>query len=137
MKENPIASIAKGLVSPVTNYLGKREDRKQAIAEGQTQLAVAKAQGKSKVEMAVSQWELLMAKLTAESLKDEVVTGVVLTPFILVQVGAVWLAITGNSTLFDASRLIFTTFEEAGINYGFIATTVVLAAIGLKWKRAQ
>lgn len=98
---------------------------KQATIEGQTQL-----------EMTAAQWEALAVQQTTSSWKDEYVTIVVTSPLLMFLVGGVYSALTGDTRILLGVTAGIEAIESTGVELGFLMSTVVLAAIGLKfWRR--
>ena len=128
MNLNPIT----GITSAVTGFLGKREDRKTAIATIKSAAAMAKGNNEHTVTMSDKQWELASKAQESGTWKDEFVTLVLYAPLIALIVGAFT---TPDLSLFASAELaidkINTLNTEAG--YGKILWVVTLAALGLKW----
>lgn len=72
-----LKDIVLGLVSPVTNYMGKRSDNKKAIAEQQIQ-RVMNAEDKA------AEWENIQAEAGKHSWKDEYWTIILSVPAVMV-----------------------------------------------------
>jgi hypothetical protein len=97
---------------------------KQATIEGQTQL-----------EMTSAQWEALAVQQTENSWKDEYVTIVITSPLLLLLIGGVYGAITGDTRIIVGAGAAIEAIESTGVELGFLMNSVVLAAIGLKFWR--
>lgn len=126
------ATIIKGLVAPVANAYGKRQVRKQAAETGRAKIALAKDSNDFEIKLTDAEWEAQSKKNETESWKDEYVTILITSPFILVFVAACVGAHTGNFDLLDAVKEGFGALKELGVELGDLMYLVVLAAIGIK-----
>ncbi len=99
---------------------------KQAVAEGETQLELTKAQ-----------WESIAVAQTEHSWKDEYVTIVITSPILLILLGGIAASLTGSTAILDGTIAGITALESTGVDMGLLMQTVVFAAIGLKFVRGK
>lgn len=124
------------LASPVIQWLGRRQDRKDIVAEVNGKIAVSKQRGESIVTIGTESWEALKASQEGGTWKDEYVTIVITAPIVLIIIGSAVQGITGDSSLLDAGLRSVQTLQESGIPMGNLMVAVVTAAISLKVLRS-
>jgi hypothetical protein len=127
-----IAGVAKGLVQPVAAIFEKREDRKKAVSIINAERSRAQTDGEIQISLTDRQWELLSKKGEADTWKDEYITIVVTSPFILIVTGALQSAFGLGTEILDAVAEIFRQAEAADIDLGELMLWTVFAAIGIK-----
>lgn len=127
-----VAGVAKGLVQPVAAIFEKREDRKKAVSIINAERSRAETDGDISISLSDRQWELLSKKGEADTWKDEYITIVVTSPFILIVTGALQAAFGFGTEILDAVSEIFRQAEAADIDLGELMLWTVLAAIGIK-----
>jgi len=64
--------------------------------------------------------------------KDEYVTIVITSPFVLLFVASIWSGVTGDSTFVGAVNLGIENLKNLGVDLGYLMGVVVLAAVGIK-----
>ena len=132
-----ITSLLSGLVSPVTNLIGKVQDRKKAAETLQGKIAMAKQQGEQSITVTDAEWENLAVNKIDSSWKDEYVTIIITFPLVGILGGALWLAFTGDARLLDGIKAGIAELQALGMDYGTLLKAVVLAALGLKLWRSK
>jgi len=129
---NPIVKILGGLVKPVAEIFSKREDRKKAVATIRAQTDAAKTDGDIQVKLSKSQWEIIGKKAEDGTWKDEYITLIVTSPLLIIILGSLQTAFTGDRELLDAAGICFIELKKAGVEMGDLMFYTVLAAIGIK-----
>ena len=103
------------IISAVTGFMGKRQDRKAAESD------------------AKAAWEQAVGRSMENGWKDEYVTVVITFPLWQIFIGNLVHAFTGNDSILaanDASLLQLGQLMDT--SYGQLMLAVVLAAVGLK-----
>lgn len=131
-----IKSLLTSMIGPISNFFQTREQRKIAKIDAQALIAQAKQNGDTQITLTDAQWESISAKGLSDSWKDEYITVVITSPIVLIIVGAVTLALTGDARLLSGSVNAIKQLDLIGINMSDTIETVVFAAVGLKLWRA-
>lgn len=121
---NPLNLIG-SLVSPVTDYLAKRDENK-------TQVINKKLERIQNAEDAAAAWELVQAENTGSSWKDEYITIIITAPIVTVFLAVLWSVYTGDVTAVKAAKEALTAVKELVPSYDDLLYIVVLAALGIK-----
>ena len=132
-----IAKIISNIISPIATFFQKREERKSAKIEAHAIIAKAKQDGETQITLTDAQWESIAVRGLNDSWKDEYITVVITSPIVLIIVGAVILALTGDERLLTGSVNAINQLDLIGINMSATIETVVFAAVGLKLWRAS
>ncbi|MEN8820047.1 MAG: hypothetical protein ABF271_02970 [Abyssibacter sp.] len=119
-------------MQPVAAIFEKREDRKKAVSIINAERSRAQTDGEIQISLTDRQWELLSKKGEADTWKDEYITIVVTSPFILIVTGALQSAFGLGTEILDAVAEIFRQAEAADIDLGELMLWTVFAAIGIK-----
>lgn len=127
-----IGSFLSAVVSPVAKVYQAKEERKKATASGKAKLAMAKQDSSYKLEMKESEWEATSKQNEASSWKDEYVTVIVTSPFVLLFIAAMVTGYTGESAYLDAVNLGIKSIQGLGVDMGELMKIVVLAAVSIK-----
>ena len=123
------------LIAPIANIFTKKEERKKVKIEGEAKLAIAKQNGETNITLTDQEWEAIGVSKQDSTWKDEYVTIVITSPIVLIIVGSVWYAITGDMNLLNGSVMALNKLTGIGLDMGDLMTAVVYAAIGLKvWR---
>ena len=132
-----LAGLAAPVIKGVTGIFEKRENRRTAEASAKGALAVARQQGTNEVNLQRAEWEALMAKASDKSWKDEVALILVMAPFALIIIGALWAVVPwGNILILDGVNEALTRFDAIGLDYGLLVYVVVGASFGVRiWKK--
>jgi hypothetical protein len=128
----PLIPILTTLISPVTDYLTRRQDRKQLQQQAEAKITQSRLDNDKAIELSIHEWEAINVTKQDSSWKDELVTLVFLLPIIMIFVGSIYGAFTGNMTLLEGTLKGIEALKELGIDFGTITTTVVFAAVGIK-----
>ena len=130
-----IASIVSGIISPITGIFVKREETKKVKVEGEAKIALAKQNGSTEITLTDQEWEAIAASKQDSTWKDEYVTIVITSPIVLIIIGSINYAITGDLDLLNGAVLALEKLEDIGLDMGELMEVVVYAAVGLKiWR---
>jgi len=127
-----IKELFGAIASPVTGWLGKREDRKVAVEQVKGAVALAKQQGDHEVRLSDKQWELVSKQLEAGSWKDEYITIVVTSPLVCILAGSMYAAFTDDQVVLTGVTIAISQLQTIGIDLGELMFYTVLAALGIK-----
>ncbi len=127
-----ILSVLGGLVSPIANAYKAKQDVKIKANEAKASITLAKQAGDLQHTLNADQWEALSKQSEHGTWKDEYVTIVITSPFVLLFIGSMWSGFTGDSTFVDAVNLGIENLKNLGIDLGYLMSIVVLAAVGIK-----
>ena len=127
-----ILSVLGGLVSPIANAYKAKQDVKIKATEAKASITLAKQAGDLQHTLNADQWEALSKQAEGGTWKDEYVTIVITSPFVLLFIGSMWSGFTGDSTFVDAVNLGIENLRNLGIDLGYLMSIVVLAAVGIK-----
>jgi len=123
-------------VKPIAGVFQKREERKLATKQIEGKLAEAKMKGDQQVTFNDQELEVVRTKGLEGTWKDEYVTVSVVSVFNLIVVGGIATAF-GYPQVLEGVGLAITALVSAGVDFGFILTATVTAAIGLNvWRKA-
>ena len=132
---NFIMSAISGLVKPISSMYNKRQDRKIQKEAGQAKLSQAKQDGATEITLSDSEWEAIAVSQNTESWKDEYVTVIGTLPYVLIFVGAIYFAFTGDPALLEGTTDAIEALAKIGVDMGEVMMTVIYAAVGLKaWR---
>ncbi len=130
-----ILTLISGLVKPVTDLIKGRQDRKKNRESAQAQLSAASQAGNFNLKLKDQEWEALAQGQKSSTWTDEYATVSILSIVNLVVVGGVASAF-GYPQVLTGIVTAISTMAEVGIDIGFLAEAVVLAAIGLStWRK--
>jgi len=127
-----ILSVLGGLVSPIANAYKAKQDVKIKANEAKASITLAKQNGETQHILNVDQWEALSKQAENGTWKDEYVTIVITSPFVLLFIASIWSGITGDPTFVDAVNLGIENLKNLGVDLGYLMGVVVLAAVGIK-----
>ena len=127
--------IIGNIIDGVTGIFKKREERKMAKVTGAAKIAEANADANNTLNLTKAEWENYAVQQNSESWKDEYLTVVITSPLLLIIVGCVYQAFTGDGTLLEGAANALAELEKLKIDMGELMYTVVLAGVGLRvWK---
>lgn len=128
---NPLSSAIDGVVG----IFKSKQQRKANAEQAELKLKQTKLSGEHEVTLTDAEGEALLAQGLEGSWKDEYVTVLVTSPYALLVLGAISLAVFNDSRLLDAAILAIGNLEKVGVDIDFLFKAVVLSAIGLKvWR---
>ncbi len=132
-----IGSFLSSLVSPVSDVIGKYQDRRKAAETAEAKIAKARLEGEQTLTLTDAEWENIAVGKTDSSWKDEYVTLIITFPIVGILGGALWLAFTGDGRVLDGVKAGITELQALGVDFGTLMSAVVFAALGLKIWRAK
>lgn len=132
-----------GLISGLTSFFGSvakpiagayksRQDRKQALETGKAKLAMARQDSSYKLDLKVAEWEAVSKENEKDSWKDEYVTIIITSPFVLLFVASMVSGYTGDMRYIDSVNAGIESLKSLDINLGELLKIVVLAAVSIK-----
>ena len=125
-----------GVVAGITSIFQARSERKQTAATARAKVLVKQADTAAQVELSTAEWENLALRQGETSWKDEAVSVVLLSPVVVLFVGAIWAGIQGgtpDSMLAAGERMIRILNSIEG-EYAVLFSACVFAALGIRWK---
>ena len=120
------------LIKPIADIFVKREDRKTATEVVKGRIALAKTEGHNEVTLKRAEWENIAVESTKDSWKDEYVTLIITSPIVLIIIGSLVAAFTGDYRMLEATTVALDKLTGLGLNMGEMMLYVVLAAIGIR-----
>lgn len=124
------------IVSPIANVFIKKEERKTTKIQAEGKLALAKSNNEKEITLTDQEWEAISAGKQDTTWKDEYVTILGTSPYLLIVLGAV-LASFGYPALLAGAKNAITELNTIGVDVGHIIEVVVYAALGLKLWRGR
>jgi hypothetical protein len=129
-------SAIAGILKPVADVFTAGTKRKQAKESGDNKIRLAQVDGDNSLNLTDAEWEAQSTAKQDSTWKDEYVTIVCTTPYVLIVVGA--LATAFNEPRILAGAMAGTQqLTNIGIDVGGMTEAVVYAAIGLKLWRGR
>lgn len=131
-----VTELIGGLIKPVTQLWSKRQDRKLAKVTAKAKLDQTSLEGDIQAKFTDQEWEVVSAGLQGSSWKDEYLTIIITSPFILIFIGGIAQAF-GHPEILSGVGVGITALVAAGVNVGLLMEAVVLAGVGLSvWRKA-
>lgn len=124
------------LVEPVANIFVKREERKAVTEQANAKISLAKVNNEKEVTLTDQEWEAIAVSKQDSTWKDEYVTIIGTSPYVLIIIGAVSAAF-GDDLLLKGILSAIEQLNGIGVDVGHITEVVVYAALGLKLWRAK
>jgi hypothetical protein len=131
-----LLSFVPNIIDGVTGYLGKREARKTAKLTINGKLSQAKQDNSHEVVLNRQEWESIGQIKQDSTWKDEFVTVVILWPYVQIFLGGLEVGFLGTNKLLTGLESSLTQLNLLGIETGYLMTAVVLAAIGIRFKKS-
>lgn len=125
-------------ISGITGFFTKKQELKKAGVTAKSKLDMARLSGSQTIEMTDAEWESLSLNTQNGSWKDEYVTIIITAPLPLIITGSVLAALgfPSGALIVQGTLDAIESMKELGMDYGFLISAVVMAAIGLKVWRA-
>lgn len=124
------------IVKPIASVITSKTRAKVTIETGKQKILAAKVDGANSLNLSDAEWEAISAKGGEESWKDEYVTVVCTSPYVLIVIGALATAF-GSPEILQGAMLGIAKLTEIGIKVGDMVQVVVYAAVGLKLWRGR
>ncbi|MEM6406179.1 MAG: hypothetical protein AAF669_06275, partial [Pseudomonadota bacterium] len=109
-----------------------RQKRKQAAESAKAKLAMAKQSGDSKLELNDDEWEAVSKQNEDGTWKDEYITVIITSPFVLLFLSAITSSLAGDMRYLNAVNLGIQQLKSLGVDLGELMFIVVLAAVSIK-----
>lgn len=123
--------IGKGL-GLIGGTVKRRQERKAAQQSAEAKLKQKRLDGDLAIEFSRSEWEALGKAAEGGTWKDEYVTIIFTLPIVMLLLGSVYTAFTGDTRLLEGVKDGIAALEALGLDYGEITYIIVLAAVGIK-----
>lgn len=120
-----LADLASGLVSPITNYFGKKNENKTKVKQQQIQ-RLMNADDKE------AEWEAIQAEGGNHSWKDEYITVIISFPVPVIFIAVFLSVILGDPIYAQGAEAGVDAIKKLLPNYEDLLMAVCLAAIGIK-----
>jgi len=127
-----IRGLAEGIVSPITNLLGKKEERRKAVEVIKASTLQGEAEGETSVKLSNAQWELVSKKNETDTWKDEYITIIITYPLIAIFFGSLMSVFLGDERLLVATTESLLALKDLGLDLGELMLYTVLAGLGIK-----
>jgi len=130
-----VKEIIAALISPITDIIKRKQERKIAKDAARAQLAQAQESNHHEVTLGDQQLEHILAEKGEGTWKDEYATVSVVSILNIFVVGGIQAAY-GDSRTLEGIAIAINALAEAGVDVGFLLEAVVLAAVGLNvWRK--
>ena len=126
------SSIFGSVVEPLSEAYQTRQKRKQAAESAKAKLAMAKQSGDSKLELNDDEWEAVSKQNEDGTWKDEYITVIITSPFVLLFLSAITSSLAGDMRYLNAVNLGIQQLKSLGVDLGELMFIVVLAAVSIK-----
>jgi hypothetical protein len=133
---NLFTSALGAIASPIANIFIKKEERKTTKIQAEGKLALAKNNKEKEITLTDQEWESISASQQDTTWKDEYVTIIGTSPYVLIILGAI-LAAFGKTELLTGTTAAIKQLKDVGVDVGHIVEVVVYAALGLKLWRSK
>tara|TARA_R100001594_G_C3871827_1_gene223683 strand:- start:105 stop:518 length:414 start_codon:yes stop_codon:yes gene_type:complete len=120
------------VVSPITKAYETNQQRKQARETADAKIKFAKQDNDYKLDLNEQEWEALSKKSEDGTWKDEYVTIIITSPFVLLFIASVVSGFTGDMKYLDSVNLGIENIKSLGVDLGELMYVVVLAAVSIK-----
>jgi len=125
-------NMVTGLFSPISEAYQSNQKRKQASESAQAKLALAKVNNDYQLDLNNDEWEALSKQNEGGTWKDEYVTVIITSPFVLLFLASIVSSASGDMTYLNAVNLGIENIKNLGIDLGELMYVVVLAAVSIK-----
>jgi hypothetical protein len=130
-----LAGLAGKLIGGVTGFFTRKQERKMAESTAKSKLVQSKEDNNAAINFTNAEWEIISKNAEGGTWKDEYVTIVITLPIVLILLGAILAAFTGDNRLLDGVNTGIANLATLGLDMGELMYIVVLAAVGIKgWK---
>lgn len=127
-----VLNFLQGLVSPVADAYKANQSRKQAKETAAAKIAMAKQDNEFKLNFTDAEWEALSKQNEDGTWKDEYVTVIITSPFVLLFLAGMATGFTGDQSYLNSVNLGISSLTQLGVDLGELMYVVVLAAVSIK-----
>lgn len=127
-----VFNILKGLVSPISEAYKAKQELKKAKESASAKLSMAKQDSEFKLNFTHAEWEALSKQNEDGTWKDEYITVIITSPFILLFIAGVITGFTGDQSYLYSVNTGIKALKELGVDLGELMYVVVLAAVSIK-----
>lgn len=129
---SPLLNIIPKIFSGIGGFFEKRENRKLAKLTINGKLKNAKQNNEHEVVLNRQEWESIGQIKQDSTWKDELVTVVILWPYIQIMAGGIETAVFQTTYLSSGLAVSLAMLDNLGVDLGYLMSAVVLAAIGIR-----
>lgn len=134
-----LKTLVQAVASPIAGAYQSKQERKKSFETAQAKIQLAKQGNDYKLNLTAAEWEAQSKKVENETWKDEYITIVITSPFVLLFVASILSGWTGDMRYLNAVNLGIENLQKLNIDLGKLMTWVVLAALSIKgygvWKK--
>ncbi len=131
-----IINALSAVVASVSSIFTKKEERKTIKIQTEGKLALAKTNGEKEITLTDQEWESISVNKQDTTWKDEYVTIVCTSPYMLIIVGSIAAAF-GYPLLLSGALSGIKELKTQGVDVGHMVEVVVYAAVSLKLWRSK
>ena len=130
-----LGKLGGSVVGAVSSHLQAKAELKQTKATAAAKIAMKQADANAEIQLKQTEWESLALAQGNTSWKDEFVTVILLSPVIVLFVGALWAGIEGGTpdSLLTAGERMIDSLNGIEGEYAYLFSACVLAALGIRW----
>ena len=130
-----VAAVIGSILSPIGEFMKRREERKAAKDSARAKLRQAKVTNAHELTLKDQELEQVLASAKRESWLDEYVTLSLVSILNIIVVGGI-LAAFGNTEVLEGISLAASAIVQLGVDLGFLMELVIMAAVGLVvWRK--
>jgi len=119
-------------ITPIANFFTSRNEIKAKANAAKASIAKARVDGETQHTLNRDEWEALSKQAEGGTWKDEYVTIVITSPFVLLFIASIYSGVTDDLTLLNAVNLGIANIKNLGVDLGELMYIVILAAVGIK-----
>ena len=127
-----IGTIFSGLTKPLSDAYTAYQSRQAAKDSAEAKIKMAKQAGDFNIQLSNAEWEAISKRNESGTWKDEYVTLIITSPFVLLFLSAVASAWMGDPRYIDSAKAGIEALKGLGVDLGDLMAVVVFAAVGLK-----
>jgi len=127
-----LQSLLGALVAPISKAYQAKQVRSAAAESAKAKLKLVNQEKRFDLSLKDAEWEALAKQQETASWKDEYVTLIITSPFVLLFVAAMVSGYSGDMRYLDAVNLGLESLKSLGVELGELLKIVVLAAVSIK-----
>jgi hypothetical protein len=127
-----LGSFFGAVANPISKVFQAKEERKKAVETANAKLAQAKQDSSYKLDLSDSEWEAISKQGEKDSWKDEYVTVIITSPFVLLFIAGMVSGYTGDLKYIGAVNAGIESLKQLDVDLGDLLKIVVLAAVSIK-----